>query len=158
VAVCVRDRHRQLLMPGFASRVRWLKNGARISDLMPFAIPLVDRTVEHSTVEPLPLQWDPGSRTTGQALVREADLVAEQPGAGLTAGRHVGTRRGRLAILANGWFNIPSDTGLVQGIHHRPCRRIQRADGYGHGGHPAQKGESGAPPRPDGRGLRAATI
>ncbi|KLR58012.1 RNA-guided endonuclease IscB [Diaphorobacter sp. J5-51] len=56
------------------------------------------------------------------------DLVKAQVPAGKKAGAH----RGRVAIRATGSFNIQTGTGVVQGISHRHCRLIQRADGYGY--------------------------
>jgi len=50
----------------------------------------------------------------------------------VTTGKKVGTYLGRVAIRASGSFNIQSATGLVQGIHHRFCALLQRADGYGY--------------------------
>jgi len=50
----------------------------------------------------------------------------------VTTGKRVGTYLGRLAIRASGSFNIQAATGLVQGIHHRFCTLLQRADGYGY--------------------------
>ena len=50
----------------------------------------------------------------------------------VTTGKRAGIYQGRLAIRASGSFNIQSATGLVQGIHHRFCTLIQRADGYGY--------------------------
>ncbi|CAB1129539.1 protein of unknown function [Candidatus Hydrogenisulfobacillus filiaventi] len=50
----------------------------------------------------------------------------------VTTGKKAGTYRGRVAIRASGSFNIQTGTGLVQGIHHRFCTLIQRADGYGY--------------------------
>ena len=48
----------------------------------------------------------------------------------VTKGKKAGAYLGRVAIRASGSFNIQSSTGLVQGIHHRFCSLIQRADGY----------------------------
>ena len=52
------------------------------------------------------------------------------------AGVKGGTRMGRVAIRASGSFNIQSyqdgKSVVVQGISHRHCRIIQRADGYGY--------------------------
>jgi 5-methylcytosine-specific restriction endonuclease McrA len=48
----------------------------------------------------------------------------------LPSGKHVGTHVGRVAIRSTGKFNIATPAGLVQGIHHRHCQIIQRADGY----------------------------
>ena len=50
----------------------------------------------------------------------------------VTTGKKVGTYLGRVAIRASGSFDIQSATGLVQGIHHRFCSLIQRAEGYGY--------------------------
>ena len=50
----------------------------------------------------------------------------------VTTGKKVGAYLGRVAIRASGSFNIQSATGLAQGIHHRFCTLIQRADGYGY--------------------------
>lgn len=50
----------------------------------------------------------------------------------VTTGKKAGTYLGRVAIRASGSFNIQTATGLVQGIHHRFCTLIQRADGYGY--------------------------
>jgi 5-methylcytosine-specific restriction endonuclease McrA len=47
-------------------------------------------------------------------------------------GKKAGTYIGRVAIRASGSFNIQAATGLVQGIHHRFCTLLQRADGYGY--------------------------
>lgn len=45
-------------------------------------------------------------------------------------GKKAGTHVGRVAVRANGSFNIQTVAGLVQGIGHRHCRMVQRADGY----------------------------
>jgi hypothetical protein len=50
----------------------------------------------------------------------------------VTTGRKVGTYVGRVAIRASGSFNLQTKNGLVQGIHHRFCALMQRADGYGY--------------------------
>jgi 5-methylcytosine-specific restriction endonuclease McrA len=50
----------------------------------------------------------------------------------VTTGKKAGNYLGRVAIRASGSFNIQSATGLVQGIHHRCCTLLQRADGYGY--------------------------
>jgi 5-methylcytosine-specific restriction endonuclease McrA len=50
----------------------------------------------------------------------------------VAAGKKAGTYIGRVAIRASGSFDIQSATGLVQGIHHRFCTLLQRADGYGY--------------------------
>ena len=56
------------------------------------------------------------------------DLVrAEVP-----KGKKTGTHRGRVAVRATGSFNIQTGTEVVQGISHRHCQVLQRADGYGY--------------------------
>ena len=50
----------------------------------------------------------------------------------VTKGKKVGTYLGRVAIRASGSFSIQTENGLMQGIHHRFCTLIQRADGYGY--------------------------
>ena len=47
-------------------------------------------------------------------------------------GKKVGIHTGRVAVRATGSFNIQTATGVVQGISHRHCRVMQRADGYGY--------------------------
>ncbi|MDD2690600.1 MAG: RNA-guided endonuclease IscB, partial [Simplicispira sp.] len=60
------------------------------------------------------------------------DLVCAEVPAGVKAGTHTG----RVAIRASGSFNIQSyqdgKSVVVQGISHKHCRIIQRADGYGY--------------------------
>lgn len=46
--------------------------------------------------------------------------------------KKAGTHMGRVAIRATGSFNIQSCNGLVQGVSHRHCMVVQRADGYGY--------------------------
>ena len=53
-------------------------------------------------------------------------------------GVNTGTHRGRVAVRANGYFNIQGSfniqtgLGVVQGIGHKHCRVLQRGDGYGY--------------------------
>ena len=56
------------------------------------------------------------------------DLVQAQ----VPTGKKAGTYQGRVAIRATGSFNIQTPQGVVQGISHRHCRLLQRADGYGY--------------------------
>jgi len=59
------------------------------------------------------------------------DLVrAVVPAPSVKAGTYVG----RLAVRASGMCNITTARhGVVQGIHVRHCRPLQRSDGYGYG-------------------------
>ena len=47
-------------------------------------------------------------------------------------GKKAGFYVGRVAVRTTGSFNIQTSTGVVQGISHRHCRLLQRADGYGY--------------------------
>lgn len=72
--VFVLDRRKRPLMPCTEKRAGLLlaRGRARVHRLRPFTIRLVDRTAEASAVQPVVLKLDPGSQTTGLALVREA--------------------------------------------------------------------------------------
>ena len=79
-------------------------------------------------------------------LMREKSVYGFQSGdmvrAIVPTGKQKGTWLGRVAIRKTGSFNIQTSTGAVQGIHHRHCRLMQRADGYGYHLQPtSQKGE-----------------
>jgi hypothetical protein len=52
------------------------------------------------------------------------------------SGKHAGSHVGRVAVRKTGSFNIQTAQGVVQGISHRHCRVVQRADGYGYCIHP----------------------
>ncbi|MEA3099106.1 HNH endonuclease, partial [Caballeronia mineralivorans] len=54
-------------------------------------------------------------------------------------GKKAGTHVGRVAVRASGSFNIQTPTGIVQGIAHRHCTMVQRADGYGYSTVPLTK-------------------
>ena len=62
-------------------------------------------------------------------------------------GKKAGCHQGRVAVRATGSFNIQTREGVVQGISHRHCTRVQRGDGYGY-----QQQQSNT----DARGGRAA--
>ena len=74
MAVFVLDKRKKPLMPCSEKRARLLlKRGrARVHKMRPFTIRIVNRTLENSGVQPIALKIDPGSKTTGIALVREA--------------------------------------------------------------------------------------
>ncbi len=74
IAVFVVDRRHQPLMPCSEKRARLLLSRGRavVHRMAPFAIRLKDRRVQESTVQPVMLKLDPGSRTTGIALARVA--------------------------------------------------------------------------------------
>ena len=69
-------------MPCSEKRARKLleRGRARVHRLIPFSIRLVDRLVSDSVLQPLKIKLDPGSQTTGIALVRETEAVDEDTG------------------------------------------------------------------------------
>src|SRR5258708_9566559 len=70
--VFVLDQHKKPLMPCTPRRARLLltRKRAVVHRLSPFTIRLKDRSIQQSTVQPVVLKIDPGSKTTGLALAR----------------------------------------------------------------------------------------
>lgn len=70
----VLDKNRKPLDPCHPARARKLlkKGRAAVFRIQPFTIILKDRTLEASTVHPHQLKIDPGSKTTGLAIINEA--------------------------------------------------------------------------------------
>ncbi|MFT5933192.1 MAG: 5-methylcytosine-specific restriction endonuclease McrA [Hydrogenophaga sp.] len=54
--------------------------GARVHRLVPFVIRLVDVKAEHCQLQPLSLKIDPGSKTTGMAIVRDVQSLGSETG------------------------------------------------------------------------------
>ena len=73
MTVFVVDKNHKPLMPCSEKRARLLltRRKARIHSMYPFVIRLVDRTAEESVLQPVRCKIDPGSKTTGIALIRE---------------------------------------------------------------------------------------
>lgn len=71
-------------------------------------------------------------------LMREKSAFGFQTGdivtANVTKGKKIGTYTGRVAIRATGSFNIQTKslTKPVEGISHKYCKLVHRADGYGY--------------------------
>ena len=57
---------------------------------------------------------------------RTGDLVRAIVPSGKKAGKHTG----RVAVRASGSFNIQTESGTIQGINWKHCRRIMPNDGY----------------------------
>ena len=72
MSVFVLDRRKRPLMPCSERRARLLLHRKRavVHRVWPFTIRLKDRSREASQVQPVALKLDPGSKTTGIALVR----------------------------------------------------------------------------------------
>jgi len=68
-------------------------------------------------------------------MTREKRIKGFQTGdmvkADVPSGKRIGVYIGRVAVRATGSFNIQTGKGVVQGISHKHCKVIQRADGYG---------------------------
>jgi len=47
------------------------------------------------------------------------------------SGKKIGRYVGRVAVRSSGSFNVTTAAGTIQGISHRYCRMLQKADGYG---------------------------
>lgn len=90
MSVFVLDRSGKPLMPCSEKRARKLLayDRARVHRVVPFVIRLVDRRQSDCALQPLRLKLDPGSKTTGMALVREDD--GKHPGLLLAELRHRG--------------------------------------------------------------------
>ncbi len=75
--ILVLDKRKKPLMPCHPARARELlrEGRARVHRMVPFTIRLVDRLRADSVLQPLRLKLDPGSKTTGLALVREKETV-----------------------------------------------------------------------------------
>ncbi len=72
--------------------------------------------------------------------------TGDQVKALVPAGKKAGAHQGRVAVRQTGRFNIQTPVGVVQGIAHRHCTLIQRADGYAYAQHPTSTLDS-APPK-----------
>ncbi|MDD5001063.1 MAG: RNA-guided endonuclease IscB [Thiomonas arsenitoxydans] len=82
MAVFVLDRRKKPLMPCSEKRARLLlqRGRARVHRLTPFSIRMTDRLAENSALQPLRVKLDPGSKTTGIALVRDSEAVDADTG------------------------------------------------------------------------------
>ena len=80
--VFVLDRRHRPLMPCSGKRARLLleRKRAVIHKLHPFTIRLKDRLLEDSVLQDLTLKLDPGSETTGIAVVEEKEIVDPSTG------------------------------------------------------------------------------
>src|SRR5262245_20806681 len=101
----------------------------------PFTI-ILKHSVPDAQPEPFRVKIDPGSKTTGLAL------VSDRSGAVVTAGSKAGVYTGRVAVRATRAFNITTTQATAQAVPARYCRVIHRADGYSY----HQKGGAALPP------------
>ena len=134
--VLVLDKRKRPLMPCTEKRARLLleRGRARVHKMVPFTIRLVDRLSQDSAFQPLRIKLDPGSKTTGMALVRETpdngvavlnlfDLVhrGKQISEALTARRALRRRRrGTLRYRAPRFLNrTRPESWLPPSLQHR---------------------------------------
>ena len=93
-------------------------------------------------------------------LTREKRIKGFQTGdmvkAVLAKGVHIGTWIGRVAVRANGSFNIQTTSGVRQGIGWKFCRVLQRADGYGYSQTPTERKVAASSPCLRGAGVPPA--
>lgn len=61
-----------------------------------------------------------------RARVPDRDLVK----ATVPKGRYAGTWTGRVAVRSRGVFSLQVGDKVLDGISHKHCRRLQRADGH----------------------------
>ena len=82
MAVFVLDRNKRPLMPCSEKRARKLLEAgrARIHRVVPFVIRLVDRRQADCEMQNVRVKIDPGSKATGVAVVREAEVVDAESG------------------------------------------------------------------------------
>lgn len=80
--VFVLDKGGKPLMPCTEKRARLLleRGRARVARLMPFTIRVVDLKAENCAFQDLAVKLDPGSKTTGMALVRKTEVVDSDTG------------------------------------------------------------------------------
>ncbi|MCL4520155.1 MAG: RRXRR domain-containing protein, partial [Firmicutes bacterium] len=71
--VFVLDAHKNRLMPCTEKRARQLleRGRAQVHHMAPFTIRLKDRTAQTSVFQPIRVKFDPGSKTTGVAIILE---------------------------------------------------------------------------------------
>lgn len=76
MSVFVLDRNGKALMPCTEKRARLLlsRGRARVHRVMPFVIRLIDRRISDCAFQALRIKLDPGSKTTGLALVRDVEI------------------------------------------------------------------------------------
>jgi hypothetical protein len=132
-------------MPCSQKRARLLLDRGRavVVRRYPFTIRLKDRV--GGATQDVRIKLDPGSKTTGIALVADADgnkpakvLALLKRGfqtgdigrADIVQRKKTGTYIGRVAVRASGSFNVQTPTGVVQGINVRHCTLVHRSGGY----------------------------
>lgn len=71
----------------------------------------------------------PRTRATENRVVKgfmTGDIVRAVVNKGIKKGKYLG----KVAIRSNGYFNITTSNGIIQGIGYKDCKVIQKSDGY----------------------------
>ena len=125
--VFVLDKHKQPLMPCTPKKARLLLSRGRavVHRQHPFVIRLKDRVVQQSTLQPLVLKIDPGSRTTGIALAR----IEQTPAGEVHHGLHLCEvhHRGQEVHSAMGTRTRARHRRRSAHLRYRPPRFANRA-------------------------------
>ena len=125
--ILVGDHERKPCAAAHPGRAWHLLNRGRAAVLRRYPFTLILKAGERAeAADPLRLKIDPGSKTTGLALVKDAtgQVVWADWRCGPTGGA------GRLAVRATGSCNIMTARETVQGIPWTYCQPLQRGDGY----------------------------
>ena len=93
------------------------------------------------------------TRTKAHFGFQTGDLVRTV----VAKGKKIGTHLGRVAVRSSGSFNIRTGSGVVQGLSHKLCRLLQRADGYGYSWATTDRKESAFLPAVNGEVSNART-
>ena len=153
--VFVLDRHQKPLMPCTEKRARLLLNRGRavVARMAPFTIRLKDRLQEDSALQPLRFKDDPGSKTTGFAVLREVSpdkavaillgKLIHKPGISaklnarraLRRSRRNRTTRYRIKRLGNRHPQKCACCGKISKHGSRYCRPCSTAKNFTDNGH-----------------------
>ena len=71
----------------------------------------------------------PRTRATENRVVKgfmTGDIIRAIVNKGIKKGKYLG----KVAIRSNGYFNITTSNGIIQGIGYKDCKVIQKSDGY----------------------------
>ena len=131
--VFVVDKNNKPLMPCHSARARKLLDNKRavVINLNPFTIKIKDRVVKDSVLQPIHLKFDPGSKTTGVAILRENKFtlhLAEIKHRGSIIKKHLQQRKNyrknrrskNLRYREKRFSNRPKPTGwLAPSLLHR---------------------------------------
>ncbi len=125
------------------------ESGERASVDLKF-VPLAIRATGHGTRQMCRMDKYGFPRTSPKGARRvQGFQTGDVVKAIVPSGKRAGTHIGRVAVRATGNFRI----GKVDGIAHRHCRLLHRADGYEYA-----KGDGALPPAAEAAGFRARNL